>query len=155
MSMLRDFMFNQGSLSEVIKELERFDLGVSQKEDRICLLKFEFITPDSFMWRILIKNKIYYLYAEDYIPSLEHVKNVISTYTQSRDWVFVPPREVKNFQDTSPVRGAAVYNEPIGSADIMQVSVDSGHDFVFLALSTENTEDAYFSETAPLGFTLN
>ncbi len=130
--MLRDFEYTPAS--ELVDVLGQFGLNSVGKKYNLALLKFEVITPDSFMWRLLINEGIYYLYAEDYISSLDHVKKVFNAYLESDQWEFIDP--VDTFVET------------IGHA------VKSGYDHVFLVKSSvEDADDAQFSVDAPLGFT--
>lgn len=148
--MLRDFEY-QPNASQIREILVRFNLDLPE---HIALVRFEVITPDSLMWRLLIGNNIYYLYAEDYVPSLTHVKTVFDQYIESHEWDFIEPRVTTTFTDAGPVKSATTYQEPDDSDDIMQYAVDSGYDFVFLARSNEDADNAQFSDWAPRGFTL-
>lgn len=117
--MLRDFEYNLAS--ELIDVLGQFGLNVAAEKPKPALLKFEVITPDSFMWRLLINNSIYYMYAEDYIPSLDYVKQVFNAYLKSDKWGFINP------------------NNSDGAADY---AVKSGYDYVFLVKSAEDSDNA-------------
>lgn len=150
MKMLRDFEYHPRS--DIIPEiLGRFSIELPEY---IALVRFEVITPDSFMWRLLIGDSIYYLYAEDYVPGLGHIKSIFNQYIKKDGWSFVKSRTVIQFVDATPVKSATSYNEPADSDNIMQYAVDSGHDFVFLARSSEDANNAQFSDSAPRGFTL-
>jgi hypothetical protein len=147
MEMLRSFVNNPDVY--LIKDvLNCFDI----KDTKFSMLRFEVISPDSFMWRLLIGDRIYYLYAEDFIPSLEHVRHILDTYLNSGDWSLVKCKIPTDFTSSSPVKGAAVYKEPDDVSEIMKYAVDSGHDFVFLALSKEYHTNALFSKSSPRGF---
>ncbi len=130
--------------------LGRFNIELPEY---IALIRFEVITPDSFMWRLLISEHIYYLYAEDYVPSLSHIKSLFDQYIENTEWSFVKPRKVIHFEDASPVKGATTYAPPDASDNMMRYALDSGYDFVFLARSSEDATNAFFSDTAPRGFT--
>ncbi len=97
---------------------------------------------------------VYYLYAEDYVPGLNHIKLVFDNYLESNDWNLIEPKEIIKFSDAEPVKNASTYTEPEDSGQIMRYAVDSGHDFVFLARSNENANNALFSDSAPRGFIL-
>ena len=146
--MLRNFEYPPAadSLREI---LGRFKIELPEY---ISLVRYEVITPDSFMWRLQIGDSVYYLYAEDYVPGLDHVKSIFNQYIEKDDWSFVKPIEAIKFQDASPVKGATTYKEPIDSDNMMQYAVDSGYDFVFLARSSEDADDAQCSDAAPRGF---
>jgi len=152
MHTLRDFVFLHDPLL-VRTAVARFEVPPILEEHDIALLRFEMITPDSFMWRLALDNGVYYLYAEDYIPSLRYVQDIFSRYTESTSWEFVPPRQRLVFSASTPVRNATVYNEPEDADSITAVAIDSGPDFVFLARTAEDCGTASFSESAPRGFT--
>lgn len=153
MSMLRDFVYNPGN-DLVLEVLNRFDTKSFDIADRqsFILLKFEVITPDSFMWRVIFMGNVCYLYAEDHVPSLDHIKKVFNNYTGSRKWELIESKTKKAFNETGPVIAATTYEEPDDSEELMKYAVDSGHDFIFLCRSSEKTEDALFSDEAPNGF---
>lgn len=146
--MLRDFEYRSNEVN-IRNILGRFNIELSEY---IALLRFEVITPDSFMWRLLIGDSVYYLYAEDYVPGLGHVKAVFDKYLENDTWELMRAKSTVNFEDSPPVKGATTYKEPDDSDEMMQYAVDSGHDFVFLARSSENADNAQFSDSAPRGF---
>ncbi len=148
MEMLRDFL-HKPSLSVVHETVNRFDVEII---DGIDILRFEVISPDSFMWRLQIDDNIYYLYAEDYVPGLGYISSVFSRYIENNEWSFVKPRKAIDFEDATPVLSARVYEKSDDSDDMMQYTVDSGYDFVFLAKSGEDADRALFSKSAPRGF---
>jgi hypothetical protein len=139
--MLRNFAHRPESV-DIKKILERFTVDVS---GRIIITRFEVITPDSFIWRIAIENKIYYLYAEDYVPDIRHVISVFNTYIQTGDWSFVYPKKSIKFDESSPVKSAKIYRKTDGSDEMINYAVDSGFDLVFLAQSTEYNLDSLSS----------
>lgn len=146
--MLRDFKY-RSSAATILDILRRFDIELPE---HIALVRFEVITPDSFMWRLLIGNNVYYLYAEDYVPELDHVKSILNKYLENEKWELVKPKVITRFEDSTPVKDATTYKEPNDSGKMMQYAVNSGHDFVFLARSSEDANDAQFSDSAPRGF---
>lgn len=145
--MLRDFQYNP-EVSQLTDVLERFSLDYNSEKSSIDVLRFEVLSPDSFAWKLLLGNVIYYLYAEDYVPGLDYVKSIINEYTGSDKWNFVIPRQVVAFESTSPVKGADVYEKPEGADNLMRYAVDSGYDFVFLVKTLENPDDAHFPNTS-------
>jgi hypothetical protein len=149
--MLRNFIYNSNS-SCIIDALERFGFKLSEKKFPITLLRFEVITPDSFMWRLLIAGSVYYMYAEDYVPGLDYIKNVFSSYLERNEWQFIEPIKKISFESASPVVKATVYQEPDDSEEIMRYAIDSGNDFIFLVKSFEDAGEAQFSDHAPRGF---
>src|SRR6266704_2041847 len=101
MKMLRDFAVNPDS-ALLAGVLERFGFDLSGHRPPVEVLRFEVITPDSFMWRLRMAGSAYYLYAEDYIPGLDHVKSVFNDYIEQDKWVFVKAKHPKSFESTSP-----------------------------------------------------
>lgn len=141
--MLRDFQYNpqKAQLSDV---LERFNLDYHAQNGRIDLLRFELLSPDSFVWKLILGNVVYYLYAEDYIPGLDYVKATVTEYIGTDTWQFVGSKEYVPFESTSPVQGAEVYQKPEQAEALMKYAVDSESDFVFLIKTLENPDDAHF-----------
>jgi hypothetical protein len=150
--MLRDFEYNPKT-SQIVDILQRFGFDLANEKFPFALLRFEVITADSFMWRLLVNDSIYYIYAEDYVPSLYHVKNIFNSYLESEKWEFVTPNNTITFESASPVKGNTVYLKPKKADEMMKYTVDSGHDFVFLVKSHEDANNAQFSDNAPRGFT--
>ncbi len=146
--MLREFVYTPDK-KYIFDALRRFDIELPE---HIALVRFEVITPDSFMWRILIGGDVYYLYAEDYVPGLKYIQVVFDRYLQKDDWSLVKPKLMISFENSTPVNGASTYNKAEDADEMMEYAIDSGHDFAFLACSSEGTRDAHFSESAPRGF---
>lgn len=149
--MLRNFQYKSHQ-PEILNVLKRFGFDFKDEKYPVNLLRFEVITPDSFMWRISAKGAIYYIYAEDYVSSLEYIKDVFKKYLKSDEWELVKSPDMMFFKDSSPVHAAATYTEPDNSQDLMVYAIDSGNDFVFLAKSNEDDSNANFSDYAPNGF---
>jgi hypothetical protein len=141
--MLRDFQYNS-SASQLTEVLRRFNLDFATKNTPLDVLRFEVLSPDSFMWKLLLNNTVYYLYAEDYISGLDYVEDIFNEYLGNNKWVFVQSREALNFESSSPVESADVYEKPSQAEDLMNYAVDSGHDFVFLVKTLENPDEAHF-----------
>lgn len=150
--MLRDIVYSHSR--SLLETLERFDIEVPKDRDYIALLRFEVITPDSFMWRISIKGKIYYLYAEDFIQELTDVQRIFSQYAKDTKCQLVKAKRPLDFNSSDPVKGALVYMPPDNVDDLMTYAVDSGYDFIFLAVTNEDASDALFSDHAPRGFSV-
>ena len=137
MKMLRQW--NGESNDIILTVLKQFGI----KADAIRLQKYEAISPDSFIWCFAIpredESEYYYLYAEDYVPSLEHVRDQIDQ--NSAEWIaeeknlfeFVPVLEPADWKSAEPVKTAAVYAEPENTDELMKYALPSGYDFVFLA----------------------
>lgn len=144
-SMLRDFQYNPNAqlLFDVLK---RFDLDSQAHVSMLSILRFELLSPDSFAWKLLLGNTIYYLYAEDFIPDLSYVKDTLTEYIGTEKWIFIPVQKPVAFESAAPVKGAEIYQKPSDADELMRYAVDSGHDFVFLAKTLENSDDAHFSK---------
>lgn len=149
MTMLRDFIHDPDRY-ELIDAFDSFKVGGYPAS--LQLLRFEVITPNSFMWRVLYDNHVFYLYAEDYIPDLQHVRLVFNTYIGKSKWDFVQCKMPQEFETSAPVISAETYMKPDGADEMMKYAHSSGHDFVFLARSHEDSSMAYDSESAPRGF---
>lgn len=134
--MLRDYVINPDShLLEPI--FDRFGIKYPADDRLSALLEFRVLTPDSFIWKFLINKKIYYLYAEDYIESKETLMQSLNALTRSGTNL-----------ELMKVNGAEKlhYKRLEDSDDMKQYAVESGYDFVFLAGSDEDPNNAYFNE---------
>lgn len=87
---------------------------------------------------LVFANK-YCLYAEDYIPSLAHVLDVVDKNVPT--WQkeinhkydgFLRVIKPVNWNKADPVRNALVYQPPEKDDDFMDYAYPSGYDFVFL-----------------------
>ena len=131
MKMLRTW---SGESNELIYNvLNKF--GIDSR--KISLWKYEALSPDSFIWFFSIEKDKYCLYAEDYIPSIEHVKQAIAANLP--DWSLNEVFELievlvqEKWEDSTPVKAATTYRPPDSIEDVMKYATTSGHDFVFLA----------------------
>jgi hypothetical protein len=135
MEMLRQW--NGESNSLIVAALQQF--GIDAQDIR--LVKYEALTPDSFIWFFSAasgsSSKQYCLYAEDYIPNLGHVSEVIHQYRPEWDeevtYSLLKVMQKENWEDSSPVKSAATYKVPEKQKDYMEYAATSGYDFVFLA----------------------
>ena len=100
---------------------------------RLSLVGFIELSPDSFLWQIFDGVTHYYLYAEDYVPSLDHVKQQICDFYQKDiDLTFVKAKVPLAFEDSTPNKTATVYQPPEDEYEFAKYSSQSGYDFVFL-----------------------
>lgn len=122
--------------SEEIKQvLERFQIGDTKFVD---VTLYEALTPDSFIWRLQLTDGVYYLYAEDYVPSLVHVKQEIERVAGTQTGTFVAVKTSKEFADLQPVQVATTYRKPeVYDKEMKQFAADSGFDLVFLYKVTQ------------------
>ncbi len=111
MKTLREW--NGDSNELVFDALKKY--GLTPKN--IELSKFEALSPDSFVWYFRVNNtdEEYCLYAEDYVPDLEHVVSVV--IDNSPEWYESPSYELVKL---------------VGDAEA-GFSFTSGFDRVFLA----------------------
>ena len=151
MAKLRDCVYTFDA-STIRSVLQKFDVSLPDGIGQAALLRFETLSPDAFMWRLRVADSVYYLFAEDYIPSLDYVKNMFNAYLTTNKWSLIRVRHPKAFEEAEPVMGATTYQEPEDVNALMRYAADSGNDFCFLAKSEENADNALFSEDAPHGF---
>lgn len=114
--------------------------------DRLSLVGFIKLSPDSFLWKIFDGKTVYYLYAEDHVPSLEHVKerviNFMGEFTPEKlELEFVPAKIPLSFEDSTPNKVATTYKPPADEYVFARYCAQSGYDFVFLLKSNEDLED--------------
>lgn len=131
--MLRQW--NGDSLLPILKILEQFGL----KDNDIKILKYECLSPDSFIWIFSSETGRYCLYAEDYVPSLDHVRKIIETHgmlnEEDDEYELIEVKNPTLWDESSPVATADVYTPPDNNTEFMKYAVPSGHDFVFLGRS--------------------
>ena len=115
--------------------LKKFRVG---KAKLIDVKAYRMLTPDSFIWKLRMSDGIYYLYAEDYVPSMDHIREEIAGYTHDQKGHFI---EAKNLREIPAVRAAATYAESDDYAlDMAKLAVGSGYDLVFLFKVDELSE---------------
>lgn len=131
--MLRDYAYTEN--------WRLLDAALEQFIDlppRLSLVGFSELSPDSFMWKIYDGETVYYLYAEDFVASLEHVRLQIQDFWPEKiELEFLPVINPKAFEDTTPNRTAAVYKPPKDEYVFAKYAGQSGFDFVFLLKSNE------------------
>lgn len=106
------------------------------------LVYFRKTSPDSFVWylRDPARYTAYYLYAEDYIPDLQHVRDTLARIASPNAALdLLPVNNLGAFEDSHPNKTAAVYKPPDGEYDFMHYAAQSGFDFVFLAITDERS----------------
>jgi hypothetical protein len=145
--MLRDFVT---TLSPILigNTFKEFDLDLTEQSVIITLLEFKIVSPDSFLWRFMIDDDVYYLYAEDFVTGLEDVKAKVERLTNRSPapaLEFVPVKAPKDFEKSGPFTSARVYMEPDNPEEMMQYAADAEFDFAFLLRSDEDAEAAYFN----------
>ena len=127
--------------------LGKFNLELPTEKYKILLIEFQVLTPDSFIWRLLIDGNVYYLYAEDFVEGLADIEHKILNYAvKDAELDFIKARSPEPFNKATAVTHAVVYKEPQRSAAMMRYAVSSGHDFVFLCKSSEDGSHALFND---------
>ena len=135
--MLRDYEYTE-NWRLLDSALEQF----IELPPRLSLVGFSSLSPDSFLWKIFDGSTIYYLYAEDYVPSLDHVTFQIRQFTQTEiELDFLPVKQQVAFEDSSPNSVAEVYKPPKDEYEFSKYTFPSGYDFVFLLKSDEQLSD--------------
>lgn len=143
--MLRDFVYAPDT-AQLAQILGKFEIPALTTKNGFALIEFQTLTPDSFIWRLLIHQTVYYLYAEDFVDGLASVEYNIRSYAvKGATFEFVKVKDRQKFDDASPVKSAALYKEPTDSNDMMAFAASSGYDFVFLCTSDEDANDALFN----------
>ncbi len=131
MKTLREW--NGDSNKLVLSFLKQF--GV--KAEKISLLKYETLTPDSFIWIFNTDSGRYCLYVEDYVPSIDHVKKQMdekrSEWNPDDKYELLHVNHDQEWDKASPVTAATTYQLPDKPEEFMQYAATSGFDFVFLA----------------------
>lgn len=127
--MLRDY-FNLTALQST---LEQFD-GIEFTSDSYGAVKLaKSLSPDSFIWKLEINNERYYLYAEDYVPSIKHVYTEIEKVAGAGNGTLVEVKDKIEFDRLAPVQAAEVYQKPDNyEAEMQRYAAESGYDLVFL-----------------------
>ena len=138
--MLREW--NGESNELIIQALEQF--GIKAKS--IYLAKYEALSPDSFIWYFNApvdgKDMDYCLYGEDYVPSLDHVVEIMNDYRPEWDhdlkYRLVKVLKPQKWDDTSPVKIATTYPPPENPDEFLEFAATSDFDFVFLGRAESN-----------------
>lgn len=108
------------------------DFGIDTTIFPVTVEGFIALSPDSFVWQLSINGKTAYLYAEDYIPGLEHVKATLADLIGADSIQLAMIEHPSSWEEASPVVAAESYAQPADSAEIMKYAAQSGPDFVFL-----------------------
>ncbi len=128
--------WNGDSNDVILSFLKQYNITDKQ----ISLLKYEALTPDSFIWIINTESGRYCLYAEDYVPSIEHVMMQMednrSQWNEHDTYELLPVVKRQDWHTSSPVASASTYEPPEQPEEFMKYAATSGFDFVFLAKVT-------------------
>lgn len=136
MKMLRQW--NGDSLLPIHQVIAKFGF----LDAKVSLYKYEVLSPDSFIWVLYINDKLYCLYAEDYVQSLDQVTEAMCKHggldEESGEHKLVKVKNPKTFDQASPFKSSDIYIPPKDIDEFMKYAADSGCDFVFLGKSTRN-----------------
>ena len=147
--MLRDFITSQDNF-EIDQFLSYFKFESSKNYEELgyvnyILLGFRILTPDSFIWELLIDNEIYYLYAEDYVTSLEQIIIAVKKYDRSDIKLdFIEVLESKGLKESDQITSSDVDETPENSDELQKYAQESGYDLAFLLKTDKDASDAYF-----------
>ena len=123
--------------------LEQFELG---DETLLDVLLFRALGNESFLWQLRCSDRIYYLYATDFVESLEQVTSTLAVVTDGMPGELVPVSKPMVFEEAAPVTSSSVYEKPDDfDTKIAHYATESGYDFVFL-YRTEQLADEYEHE---------
>lgn len=133
MKMLRQW--NGDSHQDLVEMLGTFDVHAKD----MLLIKFEILSPDSFIWYFACGDERYCLYAEDFVHSLEDVLKAIHDNLPANEpyatYELVAVKKQQEWSQSSPVQAADFATPPENTTDFMKYAATSGLDFVFLARS--------------------
>lgn len=143
--MLRDYMYTLNP-ELIMRALDEFSVDSDMESLRVSLLQYATLSPDSFIWKFLLEDHIYYLFAKDFITSLDSVQADIRAFADDNDLhlTFMKAKHPKAFEDSSPNHYARIYQPPDDEYAFHDYAARSGVDFVFLCRSSESAEDALF-----------
>ncbi|HEX7484116.1 MAG TPA: hypothetical protein VF281_03115 [Candidatus Saccharimonadales bacterium] len=128
--MLREFFYRTAAIKDAVSQYDGIDIS---DNDNVVVIMARQLTPDSFIWKIEINSERYYLYAEDYVQSKAHVIEEIENIAGQNTGSLLKVRQIKDFNDLSPVKSADVYTQPENyENDLQPYASDSGYDLVFL-----------------------
>ncbi len=119
--------------------LEQFDIG---EESLMSVKKFQALTPESFIWLLECSDYMYYLYACDFVESLEQITDVIRLASDGMPGELVRMLTPIPFEEASPVTASSVYEKPDDYDEkIAHYAGESGYDFVFLFRTEQRAEE--------------
>ncbi len=83
---------------DLVDCLNQFEIGESVLVD---VKLFQMLSPDAFLWKLRLTNGLYYLYAEDYVESVDAIEKYFTDLIQGRRGHFVQAREKSGNQQVS------------------------------------------------------
>lgn len=134
--MLRDEVSGSPALHAA---LEQFDMG---DETLLSVKKFQALSHESFIWLLECTDYMYYLYAGDFVESLEQITDSIRLASEGMPGELVRVINPIPFEEMSPVTANTVYEKPDDYDEkIAHYAGESGYDFVFLFRTEQPSED--------------
>lgn len=139
--MLRDEAAGTPALHDILEQFQ-----VSEDEVLLDVRHFRMLTPNSFVWQIRMSDFVYFVYAVDFVNSLEEITDTLRIITEGMPGELVPAKVPLSFESASPVSSSTIYEKPTDFDDkISHYAGESGYDFVFL-YQTDQRSDEYSDE---------
>jgi hypothetical protein len=121
--------------------LAQFDTG---DETFVDVVQFQKLSANSFVWKLRFSDYMYYLYAVDFVESLEQVTDTLRIITDGTPGFLVRALNPLDFASASPVVAATVYQKPVSYDEkVAPHATESGYDFVFLYKTDDRAEEAF------------
>lgn len=126
--MLRDEATGSPALHDVI---EQFD--IADEEVLLDVREFRMLGQNRFIWRLRLSDFVYYLYATDFVDSLEEITDTIRIASDGTPGELVAAKQPLDFETATPVMSTSIYEKPTDfDAKIAHYLGQSGYDFVAL-----------------------
>jgi hypothetical protein len=134
--MLRDETNGSPALHAVLDQFELED------ETLLDVLLFRTLNSHSFLWQLRLTDSIYYVYATDFVESLEQITSTLQVATDGTPGELVPVKRPMIFEEASPVTSSSLYDKPDDfDTKIAHYTTESGYDFVFLYRTEQSSEE--------------
>lgn len=136
--MLRDEASGSPALHDVLEQFQ-----IDDEEVLLDVREFRMLGENRFLWKLRLSESVYYLYAEDFVESLEQVTDTLQIATDGTPGELVPAKTPMDFDSASPVMSSSVYEKPTDFDDkIAHYAVESGYDFAFLYRTELSSSEA-------------
>ena len=134
------FEWNGDSHETLMEMLAEFGVAPT----KLSLLKYETITPDSYIWIFNADDDRYCLYAEDYVVELDEV----TTQIKSHGWTWVPDEQyelIPRSEESLKVDSIKKDDPSRRSEEFTKYAARSGSDYVFLAKAVRTPSADYWT----------
>ncbi|MEO5950186.1 MAG: hypothetical protein ABIQ04_01925 [Candidatus Saccharimonadales bacterium] len=121
-------------MAKILADFSSFTLDTIVTVD-----SYEQLTPDSYIWQLTADDDIYILYAEDYVESLDSVREKIEDAKGMIGGEFIKVVPNKPIDEELAVI-ASTHDDPEYSDFLQNFAVTSGYDSVFLFKVSENSD---------------